>query len=169
MTNKSITSLVNSHLFGDVTPDTIAVIGRFLILWGIYEKHFHSTVIRDKQDNIKKIDIKFKDSHVKNNKNIIISDIDTPFNYLKNRYGQDTEISKSRYNSLEINGSYDSDILLILKNDSTKYEKSFVIQLIIYQLRNNLFHGKKGAGSLNDNKKNFELMSSVLIDIMSKI
>jgi len=94
-------------------------------------------------------------------------DCDTYLGYLKDRYyknGQVTEYYPYLY--LERNHN-PAEVMDALSNEnSTKLVKIIGCLIVIYRLRNNLFHGEKWLYELRDQKNNFEHANVFLISLM---
>lgn len=168
MERDEIIDIVNRTFQASVEMETINTLGRFLLLWGIFEKKFFAKTVQGREEG------DFNAHKAKNHPHIKVSDIQTPFGHFKDRYTGSVEAER-KYNDLAIRGGgYKDEIKQTFQreewdtSDAERKAKQFAVLMVMYQLRNNLFHGTKEVNSLNENKENFDVMNAVLIEILSK-
>lgn len=121
----------------------------FSLLWSFFE----GTKL-DCDGNVREIR-KFADS-IESRNDLYDIDINNYVQYLKNRYYVDGKLTVY-YKKLHIERSGNpGEVLEMLCNDSaTKKVKLIGCLIIVYRLRNNLFHGEKWQYELEGQKNNF--------------
>lgn len=90
-------------------------------------------------------------------------DIEPYLEYLKNRYYKDGKVTHYFYGlHLERSGNPDEVLESLSNNDATTEVKTIGILIIVFRLRNNLFHGEKWQYSLKDQLGNFSWANNFL-------
>lgn len=146
------------YLREPLEPDTMNVLGEFLLLWSIYEsKYFNSEY---SNTTLKQYITEGK---------ISIIDVGNPLRYLTERYLDSEENVNQTFEKLHFRrGDYPIEIRRTLERGGTHQEITLAILVIIYRLRNNLFHGIKEVAIFNMQKDNFRMASAVLTEIISR-
>jgi hypothetical protein len=144
------------YLNPPLEQDTIKVLGEFLVLWSLYEAKFFDT--RYSNTSLKeKIDSGI----------ICLNDLEMPLSYLKIRYLSNSRTTNETFEKLQLRGNdYPGEVRQALEGGGTPHEVTFAILVIVYRLRNNLFHGIKQTAMFNMQKENFQMASAILTDIL---
>lgn len=151
-----------------ISPDltNIESVKNFAILWNLFERYFC-----DKNANLKKIQDNINKLSESNYSfpQIIYDDY---YTYCRKRYlieDKTNELFESllfRENAAE--NKYKELLKSILENsESESKKKVFACFIIIYRLRNNLFHGSKNIATIDEQNDNFERANKVLMTFLS--
>ncbi len=145
--------------FVDATPEDIEAVRDFTLLWSAFEGAILNGCASPDQLT----------SHAKVLADLVFQDelsVNEAIGYFRNRYwhnGHETRhmhyLHLHRYNQTNI-----ARVMSFL--DGTGNEPEMVIAgllLVIYRLRNNLFHGPKWEHGLVDQRNNFSVANSVLM------
>lgn len=148
---------INDNFRTNYTETDLNEIKNFTLLWNIYENIFF-----DKSFSIEKLD------RVINRSNFEFTQFQECYNYFQNRYIVNNSINE-RFKNLNFRRndrmSFVQDIMLgELSNDN---DKILATGIIVFRLRNNLFHGEKDYRNLNGQLTNFTNANLYLMQFMT--
>lgn len=135
--------------FNSLNKSEVEVIMRFSLLWSYFE--------------YLALDRNAKKRSIENAIDTWFSDKDTdaplfqkPMKYFFNRYYKENDFTKV-YEGLRLNGTAKIAVENVLKSQSASKLKDKVLALflIVYRIRNNLFHGEKWKYDLEGQYENF--------------
>jgi hypothetical protein len=143
--------------FDQLSSEDISAINDFCLLWSFFEKRClngngSTKTIASAANRIsKKIEVRAQG-------------FDDALDYFKGRYVLDGSMT-SKFDSLHfrINDKKSDVEQVLLGNDTAKKSELQAILIIIYRLRNNLFHGMKWADAFADQLSNFQTANKVLM------
>jgi hypothetical protein len=143
--------------FAQLSKKEITAINNFCFLWSLFETRCLngngniSTIASAANRISKKIEVRSQE-------------FDNALNYFKRRYVFDGSMT-SKFEGLRFRGNDKrSDVeQVLLGNDTAKKSELQAILIIIYRLRNNLFHGMKWADAFADQLSNFQTANKVLM------
>ena len=162
MKTQQIREVVCQQLGVSISLETFTTIGDFLMLWSLFEsKHF----INPRNPAKTNCNERSIASWVKT-QNQINNNIDAAYSYFKARYTNTTD-GNVKYDSLGVNNGYKTRVLQILTEDACAQGKFLAVFIILYQLRNNLFHGVKDVAEWNLNKTSFDISNNVILSYVS--
>jgi hypothetical protein len=136
---------INTRFETNLTEESLNEIKNFTLLWNIYDN-----LIFNRHFSIQQLEIEIGERDLDYNNFQII------YEYFQNRY-----ISDGHTNELFRNLNFrrnDRGILVknaLIENNSSINIKILAIGIIVYRLRNNLFHGIKDFHYLNGQIENF--------------
>lgn len=147
-------------------PDltNIESVKNFSILWNLFERYFcdKNASLKKIQDNINKLS--------ESNYSFPQIIYDDYYIYSRQRYlseGKTNELFESLLFRASDN-KYKELLKSILRNsESESKKKVFACFIIIYRLRNNLFHGSKNIATIDEQNENFERANKVLMTFLS--
>lgn len=94
-------------------------------------------------------------------------DCETYLEYLKSRYYQNGEVTDNFHHlHLERNNNPGEVMEALSNEDATHEVKVIGCLIVIYRLRNNLFHGEKWQYQLQDQRNNFVFANEFLKSLM---
>ena len=166
MHDNEFEKVIKSQLFTSATPETLRIVGEFSILYSIFERRFFYRSYKLKSGEMK-YDVKFNTDEKKITKMIAVDDTEAPYQHFRKRYWLDKEEGPLRFKNLDISGSLKNRIWNLIQGAASDEEKRYTVIIMMNALRNNLFHGVKGTDSFNENRENFVVLNSFLLDILS--
>ncbi|SHK05334.1 hypothetical protein [Pseudozobellia thermophila] len=149
---------INEKLNVDLNNEDLDSIKDFALIWNIFES--------------KVCGMNFSPNRVQegiNSKKYKIKDFSEELKYFQNRYVTDGEMNYRfpfLYFRNKKSEEFSKDVLL--GNKSEVNEVILGLVLIIYRLRNNLFHGVKDMAVINEQKENFEMANYILSKILDE-
>ena len=153
---------INKYLNGQIKGDDPIVIrtliGDFAILWNQYER-----TIYKKNHRIGMIKKKIKKWHLDR-----INSIDSLYlrlkKYIEHRgYHFSKEDIRERFN---IDNKISDDDINSMITGNTNFDKVYCLLVIAARVRNNMFHGDKGAWELQEQKELFMICSELLMGVL---
>jgi hypothetical protein len=150
--------------FNQLNEEEVNEITNFTLMWSLLE-----SIVLDCRATPEKIDSNAR-SLVANGA-LDINLIADSLQYFKTRYfNKDLNALTPYYDGLKIEHRLPKYRDLILKmftdDDINAQEKISALLLIIYRLRNNLFHGEKWAYGINGQSENFTHASKVIANVI---
>lgn len=157
---------INSF-FGINRNDNIESIKNFALLWNIFERYFCSmnaslNIIKNKIYKLDEIGYNFpKKIH------------EDYYDYFRNRYVNQNDNSVNelfenlnfRDNRTDI--EYKALLKEILENPNSVIKNKLLANfIIIYRLRNNLFHGSKNIATISEQNVSFEIANKIIMDFL---
>lgn len=148
---------VNARGFLELKLDGQSTILHFLLLWSLFEKR-----VLDLNGSVNAIESAAmqweKDGLLTN------ESFEPEFSYFRNRYFACGKFT-TRFKHLRFRDKYSRDIVKkVLQNmDANPDELATAILIIIYRIRNNLFHGVKWSEKLHRQLRNFNHANTTLI------
>ncbi|MEW8152016.1 MAG: hypothetical protein AB2810_17880 [Candidatus Thiodiazotropha endolucinida] len=146
--------------FANLSAEERDAIDDFSFLWSLFEgtemnRHCSVQTIRQYVTNLDQ------------QGRLLNFDCDTYLGYLKDRYFKNGQVTEYfQYLHLERNHN-PAEVMDALSNeDATKLVRAIGCLIVIYRLRNNLFHGEKWLYELRDQKNNFRHANEFLISLM---
>lgn len=133
----------------------------FALLWSFFEARAMHT--SGSSERIRKLANSWESSG-----QIDLSDFAAPLAYFRQRYfnnDQPTEYFSSLYLR---KSDYPGLVQAVLRGDSvTPAETLAALLIVVFRLRNNLFHGTKWAYGIQDQLANFEYANAVLMNALA--
>ncbi len=149
-------SWLSSYLQTPINRDEIQQVLNFCLMWNLFE----SKVFDCSADPNK---IKDAVANLSSDKKLHVTAFENSLEYFRSRYFANGQESQ-RYADLKFRAN-DSEPLVRNVLDGSSSEPTEVIQcllLVVWRLRNNLFHGMKGLSHLTGQNENFEHANNVL-------
>jgi hypothetical protein len=151
----NMTEWINRTLDSSLNDEDFEPIYYFSLLWNLFEGKLFATNFCLSQDTTKR---KIQDicSQLNNGDNNIVN---TTFNHFKHRYVSDGNTNDGFDSSLFLDGR-NEDLKneareILLKTEPSMMEKLKSLVIIIYRLRNNLFHANKELRFIDGQRCNF--------------
>lgn len=166
MKSAEFEEIVKRRLFTSATPETIEIVGEFSILYGIFECKFFRRPCGSKPSEVK-VEVRFNSNYKKITDCITAGDANAAYQHFRKRYLLDEEKGLSRFESLDLSGGLKNSIRKLIESAKSDSEKRYAVIIIMNALRNNLFHGVKGTDSFNENRENFVVLNSFLLNVLS--
>jgi hypothetical protein len=145
-----------------LTPETVSAVASFTMMWNIFEGSLcnNSANIQEFKRIAKRIDkisIPNKD----------IKALEDCLNFWKFRYVTPNGLSKL-FNGLNFRSGDNKNIVEDVLNTNSEHiaDKVFALMIIVYRLRNNLFHGLKSIDELNHQVDNINTASQCIAILM---
>ncbi len=150
----SIKELIHSNLGQNVDIDMLKLITEFYFLFSVMEMK-----LADGDFNLNKID-DIANHAVKKDKDA--ENLDQIYNFLRGRYSNDKKhqvLMSERKNAIEL---YSKIAEEIDEGDTSLVSKIKIILIVLYRIRNNLFHGAKLEHNLNIQNDLFTNLNNAL-------
>lgn len=150
----SIKELIHSNLGQNVDIDMLKFITEFYFLFSVMEMK-----LADGDFNLNKID-DIANHAVKKDKDA--ENLDQIYNFLRGRYSNDKKhqvLMSERKNAIEL---YSKIAEEIDEGDTSLVSKIKIILIVLYRIRNNLFHGAKLEHNLNIQNDLFTNLNNAL-------
>ncbi|MGL4922429.1 hypothetical protein [Aeromonas veronii] len=151
----------NIYVMADFTDETYTSISDFSIMWAIFE----GTQLQDRPEDRAAVDeLEF----VAQRTSYCATVLEYARTYWSHRYiGADGE-GNDKFRRLGFRHKPHSELVLrVLKGEVVNEEEQIhALLLIVYRLRNNLFHGEKDMAKINSQVENLKYGASVLKDII---
>lgn len=137
-------------------------IRNFSLFWNVFE----STVCRN-QANANSICSKVDE--LVNKRNFNFQDYRESYDYFKNRYTTSGKVNYE-FNSLGFKRPDKKELVQeVLESDNPSKQNIIkALLIIVYRLRNNLFHGKKSMKALNSQIDNFKITNKLLAMVIEQ-
>lgn len=144
----------------------IESIKNFALLWNLFERYFCAKYAKLPQieSNINKL---IKDNYI-----FPETIYKNCYDYYRQRYLTKNKTNKLfeglgfRENASDV--KYKQILKSILENPDSEIKKRILACfIIVYRLRNNLFHGSKNIATLNTQNENFEIANQVIMSFLS--
>ena len=146
----------------ELTPQSAAIVGDFTILWNYFESRFLALPEngRETKEGLKKLAE-------------ILTGVSQQegWNFFRRRYidyttGCETEEFKGLFGKSDRQEDEEDECRNKLRNTNPDI---YYLLLIVYRIRNNLFHGNKPTHTLNDQAETISHASKVLMSVMSSV
>ncbi len=150
----SIKELIHSNLGQNVDIDMLKFITEFYFLFSVMEMK-----LADGDFNLNKVD-DIANHAVKKDKDA--ENLDQIYNFLRGRYSNDKKhqvLMSERKNAIEL---YSKIAEEIDEGDTSLVSKIKIILIVLYRIRNNLFHGAKLEHNLNIQNDLFTNLNNAL-------
>lgn len=149
---KRINSLLGIDISVEIGPELL----EFLILWNLYEKRLFNNRFSI-TEAIRK-DVK-----------VSSASLDAAFDYFKKRYIENGQ-TNSKFDALSFrrNDKKSNVVNILCGVPDVILNRSTAVQIIIYRLRNNLFHGLKEVETLSSNKATFLIVNEFLLSCLEE-
>ena len=146
----------NSVLAAPLNDESLAAAKNFLLMWNLFEKvlcktrankHRFERLVEENRDNLF-----FFERH---------------YQFFRERY-TDGVRGKNRWDGLNWRNNDDEPRMrkILEDQDASIREKSLLVLMIVYRIRNNLFHGMKSLSSLNKQWKLLNRAAEILADCL---
>ena len=167
-TPKDISSSIERWLtetqsgYRDLNPTIKSALMYFMVTWSIFE--FKALDSNGNIDSLRRLSDRVGDSDES------LAKFTRPFDYFRERYVNSHRVNEDfRY---LVGG--DLNIIrpvreALLEHRNTSGDKVFGLLLIVYCLRNNLFHGLKWKWGVDDQYDNFTHATFILIDVLDEL
>ena len=149
---KRINSLLGIDISVEIGPELL----EFLILWNLFEKRLFNNRFSI-TEAIRK-DVK-----------VSSASLDATLAYFKKRYIENGQ-TNSKFDALSFrrNDKKSNVVNILCGVSDVILNKSTAVQIIIYRLRNNLFHGLKEVETLPSNKATFLIVNEFLLSCLEE-
>lgn len=139
--------------------DAKRIVTYFTILWNIFEG-----IICDTNASVDKIKKVIKNMTIESE---FDESIDKSLSYYRDRYldnGETNQLFEGLFNGLKIkNTNYKELIKKVLKSERVNInDKLLALLIVVYRIRNHLFHGTKSVDKWNDQGENISQANFVL-------
>ncbi|EJN6713692.1 hypothetical protein RAL01_004397, partial [Vibrio vulnificus] len=152
---------INTSLSSDINlnEQTLNLVADFTLIWSIFE------AAEDDNSGIINRIAKFSIDAAKDNFDVAI--VEAPLEFWTNRYVTQGEVNYS-FSQLNFRKDEEKDLVssVLLGRETLLAAKIHAVLLIIYRLRNNLFHGIKDIALLNEQCDNFEVAIKYLQSLL---
>lgn len=149
---KRINDLLGIDISVEIGPELL----EFLILWNLFEKRLFNNRFSI-TEAIRK-DVK-----------VSSASLDVAFDYFKKRYIENGQ-TNSKFDALSFrrNDKKSNVVNILCDVPDVILNRSTAVQIIIYRLRNNLFHGLKEVETLSSNKATFLIVNEFLLSCLEE-
>ena len=138
--------------------ETYQSISDFCVMWVIFE----TTLLSDTDNTVEElIEIATRLSHSYVN-------LEVPLKFWTDRYVSNDGIN-SKFERLKLKQEEHIDLVkrVLLGEKDSLVEKTHALLLIVYRMRNNLFHGNKDITRIHEQKENLNIASGFLKNVIS--
>jgi hypothetical protein len=147
---------INNRFGTNFSENDLSSVKDFSLLWNVFEN-----IVCDNNCSVNRLSERL---------NPIVFDLaefENNLNYFKNRYISDGETNE-RFNHLNFRKSDRRELVadVLLGNNNDNSENILALAIIVYRLRNNLFHGLKQMEFIDQQKENFDNANMVLTAIL---
>jgi hypothetical protein len=147
---------INNRFGTNFSENDLSSVKDFSLLWNVFEN-----IVCDNNCSVNRLSERL---------NPIVFDLaefENNLNYFKNRYISDGETNE-RFNHLNFRNSDRRELVadVLLGNNNDNSENILALAIIVYRLRNNLFHGLKQMEFIDQQKENFDNANMVLTAIL---
>jgi hypothetical protein len=149
-----------------IVEEDIPDVLNFCLMWNLFESKVCETLTDYSLTRfIDKIDYFIK--KLKNIEFLINGNQNNPFSYFEERYVTDGKVNY-KFNSLHFKSSDRKPLVksVLEKEEEDSCSILLALLIIIYRLRNNLFHGIKPIRELKEQNINFEVANRLLANIL---
>lgn len=145
--------------YTDIVEEDMSSVLHFCLMWSLFESK-----VCEKHASVGKI--KSFTKRLNKEKSLKQTDFDPYLLYFQKRYLTKGK-TNDRFDKLRISSIYREHVESVLKKEETK-NASIILALliIIYRLRNTLFHGEKPIIALNDQNINFDVSNRFLAQVL---
>lgn len=159
MEPKSILHLISQRTGDSLSPESLQAVRDFTLLWMFYEgsafgTHYDSGKMKELVERGE----------------LSLHDLNSHWDYFKRRYLSSPRIFSAQFDQLTISRQSAKDRArleqLLNEPTPTDEERTIAVLLIVFRLRNNLFHGIKRVGSLNEEREVLSRANQVLEDVL---
>lgn len=149
---KRINDLMGIDISVEIGPELL----EFLILWNLFEKRLFNNRFSI-TEAIRK-DVK-----------VSSASLDATLAYFKKRYIENGQ-TNSKFDALSFrrNDKKSNVVNILCGVSDVILNRSTAVQIIIYRLRNNLFHGLKEIETLSSNKATFLIVNEFLLSCLEE-
>ena len=149
---KRINSLLGIDISVEIGPELL----EFLILWNLFEKRLFNNRFSI-TEAIRK-DVK-----------VSSASLDATLAYFKKRYIENGQ-TNSKFDALSFrrNDKKSNVVNILCGVSDVILNRRTAVQIIIYRLRNNLFHGLKEVETLSSNKSTFLIVNEFLLSCLEE-
>lgn len=149
----------NNYAHVHLEPETESAVVNFSLMWNVFEGQFlnnYATV-----GKLEELVGEYEDDHFADDRLIKL------FLFYRKRYVQDGTVNE-KFQSLNFRSRDRKEFVEEVILNHTHITKDVVLAslIIVYRIRNNLFHGLKSFHLLNDQKENLNAASYLLSIIM---
>jgi hypothetical protein len=159
MESIGIIQLISQRTGDSLSPESLQTVRDFTLLWMFYEGSVFGTHYES---------AKMKDLVVRGE--LSLRDLDSHWDYFRRRYLSSPRIFSAQFDQLTISPQSAKDRAhleqLLNEPTPTDAERTIAVLLIVFRLRNNLFHGIKRVGSLNEEREVLSRANQVLEDVL---
>lgn len=151
-----IRNWINDNFDTELKEDELTSIKDFSLIWNIFENR-----VCENHCSVNTLTVKL--SEIDFNLNCFNGSLE----YFKNRYTSNGT-TNDLYDSLSFRANDNKQLVtaVLLGQENGTNEIILALSIIIYRLRNNLFHGLKQIETINEQRRNFEVANKVLKEIL---
>jgi hypothetical protein len=147
----------NAHGFAELSADERNLIMHFSLLWSLFEGE-----VLNASANVATIEqaVRRWDQAGLLTTQTFLNE----FNYFQERYVKDGKFT-CRFPHLHLRGNDQPTVVqdALLGNRATPRDIGFVVLIIVFRFRNNLFHGEKWVYELREQDQNFSHANAILV------
>lgn len=152
-------SWINQHLNSRLEREELTSIRDFSLMWNLFEN-----VACGRRFDYIRIKILIADSHLR------ADDFKNFIQYFRDRYVQDDGSMDSRFFHLRISSNNSPLVEAVLTGANSDNDDIILAGVvIIYRLRNNLFHGEKAIRELHTQTDNFNTANQFIATFLDRI
>jgi hypothetical protein len=159
MESTDIIRLISQRTGDSLSAESLQTVRDFTLLWMFYEGSVFET--HYESEKMKKL-VELGE--------LRLHDLNLHWDYFQKRYLSSPRIFSTQFDQLTISrqSAKDRTRLEQLLNEPTPTdaERTIAVLLIVFRLRNNLFHGIKRVGSLNEEREVLNRANQVLEDVL---
>ena len=143
----------------NLSDETIHVVSSFALMWNIFENSLCSN-----SANITRLENLSKTIQLQPE---LTAQIDITLSYFKHRYKTTSGFSEY-FQRLNFRGNDKKEHVesVLSGSDVSDKDKLLALLIIVFRFRNNLFHGLKQIGSLNDQVENLDTANRLLAAVL---
>lgn len=145
--------------FAWLTPAERRVIRDFTLLWSLFEARLTNTsasipTITAAMERLEAAGV------------LYLPELERPLAYFRDRYAPGGAVLP-RFEALRLNGQGRPIVERVLRDEPAgPAEIATALMIIVYRLRNNLFHGNKWNDGIQDQRENFKNANQILMALM---
>lgn len=145
--------------FASLSAPERRAIRDFTLLWSLFESR-----LTNANASIPSIELAMERLHTAGV--LDISLLDRPLRHFCDRYAPH-RVLEPRFEALRLNGRGRPMVESVLRGEPVgSVDLATALMIIVYRLRNNLFHGNKWSDGIHDQRANFQNANQILMALM---
>ena len=145
--------------FAGLTPPERRAIRDFTLLWSLFEAR-----LTNANASIPAIETAVQRLHATGA--LDLARLQRPLRYFCDRYAPSGMLA-AQFEALRLNGRGRPVVEQVLRREpATAVQVTTALMIIVYRLRNNLFHGNKWSDGIHDQRANFQNANQILMVLM---
>jgi len=148
-------NIQTAYQFG---TETYLSIADFCVMWAIFE----CTELNDTDNSLDEL------TNVASRVSQHMNSLDEPLAFWRSRYVENGQIN-GRFTKLRFSHQPHIELVhrVLLNRTFNTQERIHALLLIVYRLRNNLFHGAKDITTIDGQRNNLDMASKVMRDVIT--